>query len=225
MSSAQLYRLSGLGLLAGAVLSIVSSLIMGIAFSDSSNPAVATNPLNIGLGIVGVIGSILALVGLPGLYLVRAAEGGVVWLIGVLLIAVTGMLFGIFLGLTFTLIFPALAERAPALLSQGPPPSFLSVFIIGTLANVVGAALMGAPMLTRHIFPAWCGWLMILEAVLAAVGFFVNGPSSGGIVSQIIGTIAPLPLFIVIGWIGYELETEKVAPAGGLHRVANPQPA
>src|SRR6476620_3414691 len=112
MTSAQLYRLSGFALFTGAVLSIISSVIVGIAFSDSSNPAVATNPLNIGLGIVGVIGSILALVGLPGMYVRRAAEGGLMWLIGVLLIAVTGMLFGIFAALTFTLIFPALAERA-----------------------------------------------------------------------------------------------------------------
>jgi len=225
MTSAQLYRLSGLALFVGAVLSIISSVIMGIAFQDSSNPAVATNPLNIGLGIVGVIGSILALIGLPGLYLLRAAEGGVMWLIGVLLIAVTGMLFGIFAALTFTLIFPALAERAPALLNQGPPPSLLGVFIVGTLANVVGAALMGVPMLTRRFFPLWCGWLMVLEAVLAAVSFFVNGPSSSGALSQIINVISQLALFVVIGWIGYELWTDKLTAAASLHDAASPQPA
>jgi hypothetical protein len=66
------------------------------------------------------------------------------------------------------------------------------VFILGTLANVVGALLIGLPMLTRGIYPRWCGWLLILEAVLAAVSFVATGPSSGGILSQVLN-IVPRP--------------------------------
>jgi hypothetical protein len=205
MTSQQLYRLSGLFLLAGAVLGIVSSVASGVLFPDTSNPAVASNPLNVGLGVVGVIGAILALFGLPGLYLARAQAGGVGWLVGCILIALTAVVFGVFVSLTFVVVFPALASQAPNLLAEGPPPSFLPVFIIGTLANALGAALMGWAVLGKRLYPSWCGWLLVLEAVLAVVGFFTNGPSSGGVISQILNTISPLPLFVVLGWIGYLL--------------------
>ena len=63
------------------------------------------------------------------------------------------------------------------------------------------------------------------DGVLAAVSFFVNGPSSSGALSQIINVISPLPLFVVIGWIGYELWTDKLTAAASLHDAASPQPA
>jgi hypothetical protein len=225
MTAGQLYRLSGLLLLAGAILSIVSSVGSGILFPDPSSPSAATNPVNVSLSVIGVIGTILALLGLPGAYLVRAAVGGVMWLLGVLLIAVTGMLFGIFAALTFAILFPAIGAQAPNLLSQGPPAAFLGVFIIATIANVVGAALMGVAMLRRQMFPRWCGWLMILEAVLAAVSFVANGPSSSGLLSQILNAVSALPLFIVLAWIGYALWSRKLGTAEYFQGAVSPQPA
>ena len=225
MNQAQLFRLSGIALVVGAVLSIISTVVSGALFPNSNDLAVATNPLNIGNGIVGSIGTFLALLGLPGLYLRRAEDGGVMWLLGVVLIALTGVVFGVFLGLTSALVFPALATQAPALLNEGPPPSFFAVFIVGGLANLVGAVLMGLPMLTRHIYPRWCGWLMMVEAVFAAASFVVNGPSSSGVISLIFGIISPLPLFVVLGWIGYELWTDRLAAAGAVSGVVQSQPA
>jgi hypothetical protein len=43
----------------------------------------------------------------------RGREGGLLWFLGVLLIGLTAVLFGIFLALTFALVFPALATQAP----------------------------------------------------------------------------------------------------------------
>jgi hypothetical protein len=141
----------------------------------------------------------------------RAAEGGDLWLLGVVLIAITGMVFGIFTAPTFVIVFPALAAQAPNLLNEGPPPAFLAVFIIGTVANVLGAVLMAIPMLTRHLYPRWCGWLMALEAVLAALSFLTNGPSSSGVLSQILSIAGPLPVFVVLGWIGYSYRLARLA--------------
>jgi hypothetical protein len=225
MTAGQLYRLSGGSLVAGAVLSIISSVLAGVLFPDTGNPSTAGNPLNFTLALIGVVGTVLAIFGLPGLYLRRAKEGGVLWLLGVLLIAVTGMLFGIFASLTFAIVFPPLAAQAPALFEEGPPPAFLGVFIIGTLANVFGAAFMAVPMLTRQIYPRWCGWLMALEAVLAAVSFVANGPSSSGVLSQVLNLVSPLPLFIVLGWIGYELWTSQPASSEALHEAVTTQTA
>jgi hypothetical protein len=208
MSTAQVYRLSGLSLLIGAALSIICGVAASLAFPDSANVAAATNPLNIGLSLLSVAGTILALLGLPGLYARSAREGGLLWLIGVVLIAITGLLFGVFLGLMSVIVFPTLAVQAPDLFREGPPPSFFPLFIVATIANVLGALLMGMAMLSRSIFPRWCGYLMVLEAVLALVGFFMNGPSNT-LVGAIFSAISPLPLFVVIGWGGYALWSEQ----------------
>jgi hypothetical protein len=225
MTTGQLYRLSGLALLVGAVLSIVSSVGSGVLFPDNNAPGVATNPLNIALGVVGVLGTVAALLGLPGLYARSAREGGSLWLIGVALIAITGLIFGIFLGMMSVFVIPVLASRAPDLFGDGPPPSFFVLFILGTLTNFLGALLMGIPMLTRRLYPRWCGWLMVAEAVLAVLGFVVNGPSASGLLSTILNVISPLPLFVVIGYIGYVLWSSRGAPAEAAGRAVVPQPA
>ena len=67
MTTAQLYRLSGLALVLGAISSAVSSIVSGVAFPDTSNPAAATNPVNVLLTLIGVAGTTLVLLGLPGM--------------------------------------------------------------------------------------------------------------------------------------------------------------
>lgn len=225
MTATQLFRLSGAALLIGAVLSILSSVTSGILFPDTTDPTVATNPLNVVLSAIGVIGGILALFGLPGLYLNRASRGGIVWFIGNVLLGLTAVLFAIFLPLVFLLVFPAVASAAPSLLAEGPPPSFLPLFIIGTLANVLGAAFMAWAVLGRRLYPSWCGWLLALGAVLAALGFFVNGPSSSGLISQILNAVSPLPLFVVLGWVGYQLWTGKLMAQAGVAAAVSAQVA
>ena len=214
MSTATLYRLSGFALVSGAILAALSSVVSGVVFPDSSDPAAATNPLNVLLGLVGVVGTMLALLGLPGMYARAAREGGLVWLVGVILIAFTGMLFGIFMGLLGALVFPVLASRAPDLFGQGPPPSLFPLFIIGTLANVFGGILMGIPMITKQVYPRWCGYMMLVEAVLAVLSFFVNGPGPSSLIAQILNDVSALPLFLVLGWAGYELWAGKAAASG-----------
>ena len=76
MTTLQLYRLSGLSLVIGMVLSTVLAVASGVIFPDSTDLAAATNPLNILLSVVGVVGSMLALLGLPGMYARAARAGG-----------------------------------------------------------------------------------------------------------------------------------------------------
>ena len=223
MTSAQIYRVSGLALVTGAILSVISSVLDGVLF-PMNDPSAAMNPLNVALSAIGVVGTVLALLGLPGIYARSARQGGTLWLAGVVLIAITGMLFGVFMGLMGTLVFPALASAAPGMFSQGPPPSFLALFVIGTLANLLGALGMGIPMLSRRLYPRWCGYLMILEAVLAALSFFVQGPGDSAI-GVILNVISPLPLFIVLGWAGYQLWSRPESEVAQVPTRVAPQPA
>src|SRR6266567_7096430 len=224
MTTAGLYRLSGFALVIGAVLAAVSSVVSGVVFPDSNTPAAATDPLSVLLSLIGVVGTILALLGLPGMYLRGARDGGLVWLVGVVLVALTGMLFGVFLGLVSVIVFPYLASRAPDVFGGGPPPAFFAVFIIGTLANVFGAILMGIPMITKRVYPRWCGYLLMLEAVLAVLGFFLSGPGPSSLISQILNAVSPLPLFVVLGWAGFELWSGKSAASGVAAGTVAPQP-
>jgi hypothetical protein len=145
------------------------------------------------------------------MYLRGARDGGRTWLAGVVLIAITAILFGVFMGLTSVLVFPTLATQAPQLVKDGPPPSFFALFIVGVLANFFGALPMGIPMLTKRIYPRWCGVTLLIEAVLALLGFVANGPNSSGLVSQIVNIVSPLPLFVVLIWAGYELWSPRQA--------------
>ena len=213
MTTLQLYRLSGLALVIGTVLWAVSQIVSGVVFPDNNDVAAATNPLNILLGLVSVVGSILALLGLPGMYARTAHEGGLAWLVGIALTAITGMLFGVFLGLMSVVVFPALASRAADLFSEGPPPAFFALFIVATLTNVLGAILMAIPMIRRGIYARWCGFVLLVGAVLAVIGFFASGPGATSLIGQILSVISPLPLAVVLGWAGYRLWSTDKAPA------------
>jgi hypothetical protein len=220
-----LYRLSGLVLLLGIVLSVVSTVVSGVAFPDTSNPAAATNPAYILLSLLGVVGTVLVLLGLPAIYARSAREGGLAWLLGIVLIALTGMLFGLFFGLLGILVFPVLASQAPDLFREGPPPSFFAVFIIGTVANVLGAVLMAIPILTKRMYPRWCGYLMIAAAVLAVASFAISGPSSStSPLIQLLNIVSPLPLFAVLGWAGYELWSGRAPASQVVSRSSAAQP-
>jgi hypothetical protein len=147
------------------------------------------------------------------MYARAALEGGPLWLVGVVLIAITGMLFGVFMGLLGAIVFPVLASQPTDLFSQGPPPAFFGVFIVANLANVFGALLMAVPMIRRGIYARWCGYVMLAEAVLAIVNFVASGPGSNSLISVILGVISPLPLYLVLGWAGYRLWSTDAAPA------------
>ena len=121
---------------------------------------------------------------------------------------------------------PVLATQAPEVFRGGPPPSLLGVFIIGTVANVVGAVLMALPMITRAIYPRWCGWLLVVSAILTVLSFFANGPSnSTSAVSEILNVVSSLPMFVTFGWLGYQLWSARTAAAAVAGRTMATQAA
>ena len=207
MTTSQLYRASGLALLLGAIVAGVATALDGLLF-PSNDAATVMNPLNVTLNALGVVGVIVLLLGLPGVYVRSAAAGGLLWLVGVVFIAITGVLLGVFMGLVSTLMFPAIAAQAPSLLNDGPPQGFIVIFVLATLTNIVGALGMGIPILSRRLYPRWCGYLMILEAVLAAVSFVLQGPSVS-LVATILNVLSPVPLLVVLGYAGWGLWIER----------------
>jgi hypothetical protein len=66
MSSTTSYRLSGIALLIGTALSIVYNICQ--AFLNGNDLATITSPLSLWSSVIGFIGSVLVLLGLPGVY-------------------------------------------------------------------------------------------------------------------------------------------------------------
>ncbi len=97
--------------------------------------------------------------------------------------------------------------------------------VLLNLIGVLGAILMGIPMITRQVYPRWCGYVLLLEAVLAAISFFGGGPGPSSRISQILNVVSAVPLFLVLGWAGYELWSGKSAASGATNSVVAAQPA
>src|SRR5215218_9398483 len=115
MTSSQLFRISGLVLLVGAIAFIVHIVARSV-ITAGANPATFTKEgLWVPINILGVIGAALVLLGLPATYARMAGPIGVLGLVGVVLIALAWLFFGVFLSLYSVLVAPWLAEKAPSL--------------------------------------------------------------------------------------------------------------
>lgn len=204
MSSRETFRLGGAALIAGAVLDIVATLVSTLLFAGNDPTPYANNALFVPINILSALGTALLLLGLPLLYLSGPEEWGVLGLIGVVLIFVTGLMFGIFFSLLSALLVPYLVQHAPATVKGQGPPSFFPFFIVGTLCQVLGLALLAVPILRGLVARRWIGYVMLAAAVLAVVGFFIGG--GGGptnVLVALLGNLSPLLLFVALGWLGY----------------------
>src|SRR5436305_12202811 len=114
MSSTQLFRLSGMVLLLGALVSVIAGVLtLFLDSSLSASPTIIQSPLWSTFWSLAFVGIVLILLGLPSLYLRQSrGRGGVLGLIGVFFVAL-----GSFLGMAtiayFVSILPLLAAKAP----------------------------------------------------------------------------------------------------------------
>ena len=84
MSSTTSYRLSGIALLIGAALSIIYSV--SNLFISGPFPQALAGPVAVIGSLIGFIGSVLVLLGLPGMYTRQAKAAGILGLLGFLFV-------------------------------------------------------------------------------------------------------------------------------------------
>jgi hypothetical protein len=206
MTLAQLRRLSGWALVLGGLAALIGNVATGVLFPDNFNPTYAGNPLFVPLNLLALLGTLLLVLGLPGLYAARRVELAVAGFVGIVLIAVTAMLFGVFFGLFALIVEPFLSAQAPQLLSGDPPASLLVFLVVSTIIQVVGSILFALPMLRGALQPRWAGYVLVISAVLAVVSFLANGPASGsGALAVVLNVASPVLLLVVLAWLGYQL--------------------
>lgn len=213
MTNNQIFRSSGIMLLIGAFVFIVH-LVLRSVITAGVDPTVSANgswwaPVN----LLGVVGSVLVLIGLPAVYAWMAARFGLSGLIGIILLAIAWMFIGLFLSLYSVLVMPWLADMAPSLIAASAPlpVAFLVAFAIGLLAWFAGSILLAIPFIRKQAQPTWVGYALIASAIWMIVGNFIiapGGPASN-LAVNLLSNLGPVFLLIGMANIGYRMSSEN----------------
>ncbi|MEJ7871339.1 MAG: hypothetical protein WKF67_03700 [Rubrobacteraceae bacterium] len=197
MSASNLIRVGGLAaVLAGALLLIADlwSLLLEVIVGGSENFSefAVTTPWTV-LSTMFLLGSLLLLVALVGLYARQSEAAGTLGLAGFLVALVgTGLLVGMMWTMAF--VVPSAAIEAPAFLDAEETAGPLDMgFMLSGIAVAVGWALFGVATLRARVFPRRAAIVLIVGALL---------------------TVLPLPattllIDVAVAWLGLSLLSEQ----------------
>lgn len=201
MSTTTSYRLSGMALIIGSVLSIayyVSEVFIGGPF-----PEALAGPVAVLGSLVGFIGAALVLLGLPGVYTRQMKSAGIPGLLGFLFVWYVILFQGVLIPFTSVTVVPVIVTDAASrhLLANGPLASFDPFDYVSMVGATLGLLLLAIGTWRASVFPRWIVWLLIATVVLNAVSFLPFSPNA---VSSIASQVGYLP-FIGYGYALLEL--------------------
>jgi hypothetical protein len=191
MNSANLARVGGgLAAILGGLLIVVAAIV-GL-FVDFENVAVAATGSYILFAILSLLGAILVLGALVGLYARQAEQAGS---LGLLAFLVTFLGMALVVGASWTSTFtePALAQVAPELLAQEPPGWLDFGFTLTYVLASLGWLLFGVATLRARVYPRAAAIILIVGALIS----FLPLP------------LTEVILAIAIAWLGFELFTGR----------------
>jgi hypothetical protein len=213
MTTSKLYRICGLGLVIGAVAFIAHVGMRSMLTAGVEAAIVAKQGLWVPANALGFLGAMLVLMGLPALYGRTAAKTGVGSLVGVALVTLAWIFFGLFLSLYAVLLMPWLTDRAPALITgEAPLPALLlAAFLVALLAWFVGTVLMSIPFLRGRLQPRWVGYALPVSALWMILGNLVIAPSgpASNLAINLLSNLGPVLLLVPLGYLGFRLWTER----------------
>ena len=205
MTIERLTRFAGFASFIAAVL-IMASQFAGLFLLTSEVPlseSIKSTPATL-YNILKLLGFVLLLLGLVGLYVRQLVAGGMLGLIG-FLVAFSGtvLVAGDWWFETFAV--PWLAEVAPQSLGMTPSGTLIAGGVTGFALFALGWVLFGIASFRAQVFPRWSSIVLIVGGVL---GFQAGSP----------------PFLVVlalgVGWMGFWLqkhgEMMKAAPTGEL---------
>jgi len=202
MSSTQLFRVSGISLLLGALLSLIDALLsFFVNLSFTAPPATFQSPLWPTYYSLYFASIALALIGLPALYLrLRGQRGDRLGFFGLLFILVGSFLV---LGMAgyFVSVLPVVAAKAPQILTATLESGFDIFPLGGTLFLTIGTILLGIAVLRAKVFPTMVGILLLAWTVLNLLNFFFQS----GLLATLAGLLSALAWAAAYGWVGMML--------------------
>lgn len=213
MTSLRLYRISGLGLAIGAALFIVQVIARSMVTAGLEPSASAMQSLWIPINTLGVVGAMLVSLGLPAMYARLAESSGRMGLVGIVLIAVAWMFFGVFLSFYGALVMPWLADKAPTLVAKSVavPAAFVVAFILGLLAWILGTMLFAIPFIRGRIRPRWVGYALPVSALWTLIGDLVIAPSGpvANFAINMLSNLGPVIFLIAVGYLGWQMRSDS----------------
>jgi hypothetical protein len=210
MSSATLYRLSGIVLLVGGLLSLVSSAANDIQFPghNPTSQQVLSPPwiLEASLLLVGVL---LISIGFPGFYLRQAESAGKLGFAGFVMLWIAMLLAGVsFIALQIA-VFPWLAQEDSKLLTGGPPiVAALLFLLVPELLFTVGSILLGISTLRAKVFDRGPGVALLALGIVNILSIPVP---HGSAIGNIVATLGDIILALAFAWGGFALVAHKPA--------------
>ena len=214
MTSFRLLRISGFSLVAGAVTFVLHVVLRSVITAGPNPAAFAKHGAWVPVQVLGVVGAVLVLLGLPGMYARMAAPFGLPGLIGIVLLAAAWMFVALFLSLYSALVLPWLAERAPALIvaSAPLPAAFVIAFGIGLIAWCAGAVLLALPFIRKRAQPTWVGYALVASAVWMIIGNLLIAPSgpASNLAVNLLSNLGPVLLLAGVARLGYRMWSEPV---------------
>ena len=226
MTKSQLFRIGGLALLVGAVAFIVHIVLRSVitATAGGDTAAFAKDDLWVPINLLGLMGAALVLLGLPAMYARMASATGLPGFVGVVLIALAWMFFGVFLSLFSVLVAPWLADQAPSLVTASAPlpAGFVIAFIAGLVAECGGSVLLAIPFIRGRVQPRWVGYVLLASALLAVIGDVIaaNGPATN-VAINLLSNLGLILLLVVLGYLGAQMWSEH-APVGSATEAPTP---
>jgi hypothetical protein len=212
MSSATLYRWSGIVLIAGSLLGVIGVILDTLLYPGHQQSAqqILSSPFIIDASIFLVWALLLAL-GLPGFYLRQAGSAGKLGFSGFVLLSLGVLLGGVVFAVIQISLFPYLAQISPKTFGPGGQPPlavFLLVIAGPTLLLAIGSILLGIATMRAHVFPRWAGILLLFSGVV----FVLTIPPLPSPLGDLIGLAGNVIFFAALAWSGYALMTPEKQP-------------
>lgn len=178
MFSSNLVRVGGLAAItAGALLLILDAwglvlLLLG-AYPENFSEEALTISYTV-QSALWLIGALLLLVAVVGLYARQSEAAGALGLTGFLAALIgTGLIVGMVW--TNTFVPPALAVEAPAVLDAEPAGSLAFGFMFSSIVFGLSWALFGVAMLRARVYPRVAAILLIIGALIVIVPLPATG--------------------------------------------------
>jgi len=191
VSSSSLIRLSGLAAVVAGVLLLIGDLLSFTIESENMSESATTAPY-VFTFLLYLIGIVLLLIGLVGLYVRQSEASGILGLVG-FLVAFLGT--ALVLGAVWAQLFvaPSVAVEAPEFLDTEPTGALALGFTLTFALVALGWLLFGMATLRARVYPRSAAIVVIVGAVVG----FLPIPASGII------------LDVAVAWLGVALFTGR----------------
>lgn len=170
-----LYRLSARAVIVAFALNLIGGLLHPVVGGNSHSAESLTSGASPWAQIVLLVGTIVQLIALPGIYAWIAPRTGVAGLVGfvvmyfaLMLVSLTHLTIETFASYELA-ADPATAHLVPADGSLFPSETFVVLQTVSGLTFVLSLIVIGVVLLRTRAVPRWIGAVMTLGGVVAVV--------------------------------------------------------